>query len=256
MTTKANVSLGLGLLSIGRAWGHVPGQPPPEAQARDLLDYAVGAGITFFDTAPAYGTSERIFGAFLRDVGARAKSLTIATKMGEHWVTETNSTRIDHSYDAMCRSIDRSLAHLGRVDLLQLHLGTLDNVAVADTLRAIDYARTLGIKRFGANVRDVATGERTITSGAYDVLHFTYNTFAPALAPLFAKAAAANMDVLINRPYAMGRLQAEAGADPIPAMHIALRFVRAQPFKGVILTGTRSAAHLRQSVEAFAGSEA
>lgn len=52
MTTTGNVSLGLGLLSIGRAWGHVPGQPPPEAQVRNLLDTAIVAGITFFDTAP------------------------------------------------------------------------------------------------------------------------------------------------------------------------------------------------------------
>ena len=99
-------------------------------------------------------------------------------------------------------------------------------------------------------MRDIATGERAITSGAYDVLHFTYNSFAPALAPLFAKASAAKMDVLVNRPYAMGRLQAEA-ADRNAAMRDALRFVRAQPFNGVILTGTRSAVHLQQSIEAF-----
>lgn len=253
MTQPGNVSLGLGLLSIGRAWGHVLGQPPPEAQARELLDTAVTAGITFYDTAPAYGTSEKIFGAFLRDIGPRAIDLTIATKMGEHWIAQSSSTRIDHSYDAMCRSIDSSLGHLGRIDILQLHLGTLDTVAAPDTLRAIDYARSLGISRFGANVRDVATGERAIACGAFGLLHFTYNSFAPDLAPLFGMARAAGMTVLLNRPYAMGRLQSEASGDKIGAMRDALRFVRAQTFDGVILNGTRSAAHLLQSIEAFAG---
>ena len=250
--TTGNVSLGLGLLSIGRIWGHVPGQPPPEGQARELLDAAVAAGITFYDTAPAYGTSERLFGAFLRDIGARAKTLTIATKMGEQWLAETQSTRIDHSYDAMCRSIDQSLGYLGRIDILQLHLGTLDTVAAAETLRTIAYARSLGITRFGANVRDVATGECAIASSAYGWLHFTYNSFAPGLAPLFDMARAANMRVLINRPYAMGRLQIETAGDKSAAMREALRFVTTPSFDGVILTGTRSAAHLRQSIEAFA----
>ena len=142
--TTGRVSLGLGLLSIGRAWGHVPGEPPPEAQARALLDYALDAGITFYDTAPAYGSSEERFGAFLRDIGPRARDITIATKMGEHWIADTSSTKIDHAYDAMCRSVDQSLARLGRIDLLQLHLGTHDTVAAPDTLRAIDYARSLG----------------------------------------------------------------------------------------------------------------
>lgn len=58
MTTAsvdAPVSLGLGLLSIGRAWGYRQGLPPAEEDALALLRHTVSRGITYFDTAPAYG---------------------------------------------------------------------------------------------------------------------------------------------------------------------------------------------------------
>jgi len=76
-TEKLSVSLGLGLLSIGRVWGYRQGLPPAEEDARALLHHAVLKGITFFDTAPAYGSSERIFGRFLKGLGARASDAKV-----------------------------------------------------------------------------------------------------------------------------------------------------------------------------------
>src|SRR5690349_4554394 len=87
----ARVELGLGLLSIGRAWGYRSGMPPAEEDAIDLLRHAVGRGIRFFDTAPAYASSERIFGRFLNGLGAGGQGLTISTKMGEHWDADAQS---------------------------------------------------------------------------------------------------------------------------------------------------------------------
>jgi aryl-alcohol dehydrogenase-like predicted oxidoreductase len=245
------ISLGLGLLSIGRTWGHFAGAPPREDEAHALLTYAAEAGINFFDTAPAYGASERILGAFLSSLGDRRRALTVATKMGEHWQAGSATTTVDHSYDALMGSLERSLALLGQIDVLQLHKASVDTVTAPDTVRALEHARGAGITRFGASVSDVATGRAAIRSGLFGALQFPFNVHATSLAPLFAEARAAGVEILVNRPYAMGRIQADATGDPLASMTEALRLICNQPFKGVILTGTRSPAHLAQSLAAF-----
>ena len=69
--------VGLGTWQLGADWGDVS-----ESDARDVLEVSAEHGVTFFDTADAYGDgrSERILGQFLAahpDAG-----LTVATKMG------------------------------------------------------------------------------------------------------------------------------------------------------------------------------
>jgi aryl-alcohol dehydrogenase-like predicted oxidoreductase len=247
----ASVSLGLGLLSIGRAWGHRHGLPPSEEDALALLDHAVAKGITFFDTAPAYGTSEAIFGRFLKDQGARALDLTISTKMGEHWNAEEQIAYSDHSYDALCRSLDRSLHRLGRIDLLQIHKATAAVLSSKEVERAIDYARSTGIKAIGASVSDLEAARLACASGAYASIQFPYNRLSTALEPAFEMARNAALSVLINRPYAMGRIVPDVARDPTQALQDALGFILQQPFKGIILTGTRSPHHLDATVTAF-----
>jgi hypothetical protein len=100
------VELGLGLISIGRPWGHRREPPPPEAQALALLEAAVSLGVRFFDTAPAYGTSETILGRFLSRLGAAREPLFIGTKMGESWDAAGNASTVDHRYASLKASID------------------------------------------------------------------------------------------------------------------------------------------------------
>src|SRR5687768_16043339 len=96
--------LGLGTIGIGRAWGHVNPVVPSEDEALAVLERAVAVGYTFFDTAPSYGWSEQRLGRFLRTQGS--EGLTIATKFGELWDFDRGETRVDHSYDGLCRSLD------------------------------------------------------------------------------------------------------------------------------------------------------
>src|SRR5664279_2568402 len=76
--TQREVSvIGLGTWQLGADWGEVD-----EDQALAVLDAAVEAGVTFFDTADVYGDgrSEQIIGSYLAknpDAG-----VTVATKMG------------------------------------------------------------------------------------------------------------------------------------------------------------------------------
>ena len=247
----APVSLGLGLLSIGRAWGYQPGEPPAEDEAVDLLSHAVARGITFFDTAPAYAASERIFGRFLKSLGASAAGLTIGTKMGEHWDADRQSGFVDHSYEALCRSLDRSLKLLGRIDVLQIHKATVEALASKEVARAIDYARSTGITKFGASVSDLEAARTACGSGRFSHIQFPYNRLSVALEPAFGMARQAGMSVLVNRPFAMGRLIHDGSAGAVSPLPEALAFILRQPFEGVILTGTRSKRHLDESLSAF-----
>lgn len=228
------VELGLGLLSIGRPWGVRQEPPPPEAVALELLERAVDLGIRFFDTAPAYGQSEAILGRFMR---SGALDVVVATKMGESW-TDGSST-VDHSYEALRRSIDRSLERLGRIDLLQVHKSTSEVLRSSDVARAIEYARACGVREFGASVSDLDAARVAAASGWCSCLQFPYSLANTALAPIFALP----VKLIVNRPLAMGALSATA-AD-------AFAFIRRQEFNGVVLTGTRSIAHLSENHAAF-----
>ena len=232
------VELGLGLLSIGRPWGVRREAAPSEDAALELLREAVALGIRFFDTAPAYGASEAILGRFLRSSKAH---LYVATKMGEWW--DGKASTVDHRYEALKSSIDRSLELLGRIDLLQVHKSTAGNLRSTDVARAIEYARSQGIREFGASVSDLEAAHAAADSGWCSYLQFPFSRANTALAPVFPLARERGLKIIVNRPLAMGALSGTAAE--------AFAFVRVQKFSGVVLTGTKSTAHLRENHAAF-----
>ncbi len=63
------LQLGLGLIGIGRPWGNKQTIPAEDASIA-LIHGAIEQGITFFDTAPAYGESEEILGKPLRGLSS------------------------------------------------------------------------------------------------------------------------------------------------------------------------------------------
>jgi len=233
------IELGLGLVSIGRPWGYRRGSPPPESDALALLAEAVSLGIRFFDTAPAYGASEAILGRFLR---RNRCPVMVATKMGEWWDPASGASTVDHRYEPLARSIDRSLELLGRIDLLQVHKATAENLQTPDVARAVEYARGRGIRHFGASVADEAAAAAAIRTRWCSYLQFPYNRANTRLAPIFGLARDAGLKLIVNRPLAMGELPATADA---------FGFIRSQDFSGVVLTVTRSVAHLIENHAAF-----
>ncbi len=246
-----SVQLGLGLVSIGRPWGQDMAPPPPESEARALLETAFELGIKVYDTAPAYGTSERILGAFLRTLTEdQRRTVFIATKFGEYWSAD-GKTGVDHSYDALMRSLDRSVEHLRDIDLLQVHKASVAALSGEDLKWALEGAQAMDIPQIGASVSDLEAGRLAISMG-FHWLQMPYNARSTALEPLFAEAEAANVHILTNRPFATGALLADAGAGGREgAMKAAFSAVLAQNRHGVVLTGTKSAAHLRESFAVF-----
>lgn len=105
-----------------------------------VVDAAIDAGINFFDTADAYGStkSEEFLG---RAVGARRDRVVIATKFGLKLDAHRRGARPEYVHQAA----DDSLKRLGTdyIDLYQLHTPDA-TVPIADTLGAMNELITQG----------------------------------------------------------------------------------------------------------------
>jgi aryl-alcohol dehydrogenase-like predicted oxidoreductase len=241
-----SVQLGLGLIGVGKPWGVAPHDIPSESEAISLLEFAYELGVRCFDTAPSYGdgVSEARLGRFLESLaGADRDALTVATKFGEHWNASGGQPYADHSRDALCRSLDQSLARLGRIDVLQLHKTNPSVLGSADLARAWEYAESMGIRRIGPSVSDLESARIAIADPRYSVMQLPYHASNPAFAPVIDEAAARGIWVAVNRPFAMGAIVADKVG--------AFRFILERPFAGVVLTGTSSREHLRENWDAF-----
>jgi aryl-alcohol dehydrogenase-like predicted oxidoreductase len=119
--------IGLGCNNFGR-------RITEEAQVRSIVDAAIDAGITFFDTADIYGgtKSEELLG---RTLGSRRDDVLIATKFGMPVDEERKGAKPEY----VRRASEDSLRRLGtdRIDLYQLHEPDPDT-PIADTLGALD----------------------------------------------------------------------------------------------------------------------
>ncbi len=217
-----------------------------QSEARALLDFAYELGIRYFDTAPSYGdgVSEERLGGFLGSMPAGQRDgVVAATKMGEHWDRTRDEPYADHSFDALRRSLDRSMARMGRIDILHLHKTTPEALRSDDVARAWEYARSLGIARIGPSVSDLESAEIAVETPAFSVMQFPFNRGNPKFAQVLEVAAARGMWIAVNRPFAMGAM-VDSGA---------FRFILGYPFTGVILSGDHIEGALAGELECVSG---
>ena len=99
-----------------------------------VVDAALDAGITFFDTAGVYGgTKSEEYLA--RALGRCRDDVVVATKFGSRLDEERRGARPEY----VRRAVEDSLRRLGtdRIDLYQLHTPDPD-VSIGETLGALD----------------------------------------------------------------------------------------------------------------------
>lgn len=113
-------AIGLGCMNLSHAYG----QPPPLAQAREVLLGALDRGVTLFDTAALYGfgANEELIAQIL---GPHRHRIVLATKGGMAGVDSGQGMRrvIDGAPATIRRNCEDSLRRLktDHVDLYYLH---------------------------------------------------------------------------------------------------------------------------------------
>lgn len=132
--------LGLGTMTWGR--------DTDTHEAAEQLRSFVEAGGNFIDTASTYadGDAERVIGGLIGAIAPR-EDLIIGTKAGvsfPHGNREVNNSR-----HRLINELEKSLTRLGSdyVDLWQIHSWDSE-IAIDDTLSALDYAYTSGKARY------------------------------------------------------------------------------------------------------------
>lgn len=248
----SRVELGCGLIAIGRPWG-TTAEVPSEEAALSFLQSAYNAGIRFFDTAPSYGLSEKRLGSFLQSLTTEQRaSVTVATKFGEHWDELTCNPYTDHTFEALQRSLDTSQDLLGQIAVLQLHKTNVSLLSDPDVSKALDYALRAGVTRLGISVSDLESANMAVIDPRFKVIQLPYNNASLQFREIIQRASSASKQLLINRPFQMGKIPAENTSDNKKRLAVnAFRFILQEEFDGVVLTGTSNSEHLAENINFF-----
>jgi aryl-alcohol dehydrogenase-like predicted oxidoreductase len=202
--------VGLGTWQLGADWGEVR-----EEDAIAVLDAAVDAGVTFFDTADVYGDgrSEQLIGRFLKE--RPDAPITVATKMGRRVELDPDLYTLDN-FRAWT---DRSRANLGvdRLDLVQLHCPptpVFSSDAVFDALDAlVDEGR---IAAYGVSVETCAEALTAIARPGTASVQIILNPFRlKPLERVLPAAEAAGVGIIARVPLASGLLSGKYTKDTV-----------------------------------------
>jgi aryl-alcohol dehydrogenase-like predicted oxidoreductase len=169
---------GLRVSRVGLGCNNFGGRIGTE-ETRAVVEAALEAGITFFDTAEVYGNaggSERLLGEILE---GRRDRVVLATKFG--WKADAGQGSAENVRRSIAGSLER--LRTDRVDLYYLHRPD-STTPVEETLSALDElvrdgtVRAIGCSNFSAEqlreadrvARDVGTVRFTVLQNHYNLL--------------------------------------------------------------------------------------
>ncbi|MBC7736822.1 MAG: aldo/keto reductase, partial [Candidatus Saccharibacteria bacterium] len=201
-------AIGFGAWAIGGTWGEVT-----DTQAKDALNAALDAGMTFIDTADVYGDglSERRIAQVLHDrSGPRP---FIATKAGRR---SNPHTADSYNLANLTAYIDRSRANLqmDTLDLVQLHCPPTEVYGDAKVYDALDTLKAQGkIAKYGVSVERIEEAMTAIQRPGVTSVQIIFNLFRQRPAGQFLAAAkAANVAVIARVPLASSLLTGKMSA--------------------------------------------
>ncbi|MCU1633607.1 MAG: aldo/keto reductase [Micrococcaceae bacterium] len=208
-TTGHPVSvIGLGTWQLGADWGEVE-----DKDAVAVLDAAVEAGVTFFDTADVYGDgrSESTIGAFLKD--NPDLDIFVGTKMGRR----VDQIPENYTLANFRQWIDRSRTNLGvdTLDLVQLHCPPTSVYSSDEVYDALDTLVSDGvIRNYGVSVERTDEALAAISRGNTASVQIILNAFRlKPLDDVLPAAKAAGVGIIARVPLASGLLSGKYTSD-------------------------------------------
>ena len=202
-------------------------------EARDLHRQALDAGITFFDTADAYGEGhgEEVLGEAL--AGAR-DDVVIATKFGYDISDESTASRRgqqerrkDFGIAAIRAALEGSLRRLGTdyIDLWQLHnprMGHIDDdelFAFLEEARAAGKIRTYGVA-LGPKIGWLEEGVHAMRTRAVPAMQMIYNLLEQDPGKqLLTTARETGTKMVVRVPHSSGMLEGNLTEDTVFDKH-------------------------------------
>lgn len=259
--------LGLGCMSL----------PTEHKQANNIVDAALDAGITFFDTADLYdsGVNEELLGRALK---GQRQNIILATKVGNKMNADGESWNWDPSKEHIMEAVKSSLQRLGTdyIDLYQLHGGTIEDhpdetIEAFERLKEQGVVRQYGISSIRPNVIERFLSESDIIS-----IMMQYNMLDRRPEEWFPSITKHGASVIARGPLAKGLLTAEARqrvqradgfvgysqselekvipqlAEKVPNLHAAaIHFCLRNQSVATSLVGARTPEQLMESVSAY-----
>ncbi|MGB0696854.1 MAG: aldo/keto reductase [Rhodospirillaceae bacterium] len=225
-----------------------PGNFGPYPQWQDglaLVRRAADLGVTFFDSAWAYGPGhvDRLLGEALE-----GRDVVIATKGGVD-KPEPGKIIVDGRRDALMRQIDQSLAHLrrDRIDLFQLH--RVDpQTPIEISLEALAEAQADGrIGHIGLSNVTKAQLDRALAVAPIASVQNRFNQAEGDGDGLVDYTAAKGIAFIPYGPLGAHPMRPGATLDP----QTAIAWLLARSPNIVVIPGTTSMAHLEQNWAAW-----
>jgi aryl-alcohol dehydrogenase-like predicted oxidoreductase len=212
-------AMGLGCWAIGGlawrgetpvGWGKIV-----DAESLRAIRRAVDLGVTFFDTADAYGAghSERVLGRALAGVRER---VVIATKFGNLYDEETRQLGgAEASPKYIRRACEASLRRLNTdvIDLYQFHLGGYDSVRAVEVRGTLEELVRAGKIRFYGWSTDDPERAAVFAEGPHCVAVQQQFNVLQGNDALLALCEALNLASINRGPLAMGLLTGKYGSE-------------------------------------------
>lgn len=236
--------IGYGSFKLGRNQGiKYPNayDLPGDAECAELLNAVLDMGMTYIDTAPAYGLSEERIG---RAVAHRRKEFILSTKVGENF--ENGISSFDFSEAGVRASIERSLRRLQTdvLDLVFIHSNGDDEAILTDTAVVAvlqDFKHRGVIRAIGMSGKTVE-GARSALAWA-DAIMVEYNLQNPSHAEVMHEARRRGVSVVVKKGLGSGHLPAGES----------IRFVLDHSAVSSVVIGGLNVEHLRENIQ-FAAS--
>lgn len=218
------------------------------AALSSVLRSFASLGGTVVDSSPMYGTSQAVMGDLAAETGLLG-DLWVATKV---WIRGQGEG---------IEQMEESMAELRspRIELMQVHnlVDVEDHLDTLEAWKAQGRIRYIGITT--SSSRQYREMEGLLDDDRLDFIQVNYSLDERESADrLLPKAADQGVAVMVNRPFAGGRLFRELGRRPLPDWaseidatawsQIFLKYILSHPAVTVAIPATSDPEHLRENM--------